>query len=80
MIAQIRGIKNRVTIKFDRIENNIVECTIATVNQDFVIYLTSTPDHHLKGDLMCLYFEKLNNLRMMTSFLEENLVIFRENS
>jgi hypothetical protein len=80
MIAQIRGIKHRVTIKFDRIENNIAECTIATANQDFVVYLTNSPEHHLKGDLMCLHFEKLNNLKMMTTFLEENLVIFRENS
>ena len=80
MIGKIRGIKHRALFKYVRIETNIVECTIATVKQDFVVYLTSTHEYHLKTDLVCLHFESLNNLRLMTSFLEENLVVLRENS
>jgi hypothetical protein len=66
MIAKIRGIKYKALIKFERIENNIVECKIATVNQDFVVHLTNNPEHHSKDDLISLYFERLNNLRLMT--------------
>jgi hypothetical protein len=80
MIGKIRGIKHRALFKYVRIETNIVECTIATVKQDFVVYLTSTHEYHLKTDLLCLHFDSLNNLRLMTAFLEENLVVLRENS
>lgn len=80
MIGKIRGIKHRALFKYVRIETNIVECAIATVKQDFVVYLTSTHEYHLKTDLLCLHFDSLNNLRLMTAFLEENLVVLRENS
>lgn len=80
MIGKIRGIKHRALFKYVRIETNIVECTIGTVNQDFVVYLTSTHEYHLNTNLLCVHFETLNNLRMMTAFLEENLVVLRENS
>jgi hypothetical protein len=80
MIGKIRGIKHRALFKYVRIETNIVECTIATVKQDFVVYLTSTHEYHFKTDLLCLHFDSLNNLRLMTAFLEENLVVLRENS
>jgi len=80
MIGKIRGIKHRALFKYVRIETNIVECTIGTVNQDFIVYLTSTHEYHLNTHLLCVHFETLNNLRMMTAFLEENLVVLRENS